>query len=173
MEKGRTAEEMIVGSPFCKAISAPADATDTSSRSRHDSRATAESVIRIASDNDIQSARRRGRVLAGRLGFRGADQVLIDACISELSHSLYESGLLRGLVLAALRGNGDGRVGLQITTRGEPWDFGVLPVERNACSSPRKDLLQALSRAQRIMDDFRIAFDAGSGPSVTLVKWRR
>ena len=128
-----------------------------------------EVCVAVASDQDIVSARMRGRTMALQLGFRATDATLIATAISELARNILlyaksgeiviapiERGESRGLTVVA-RDRGPGIVD---TTRA---------MEDGYSTSGRLGL--GLPGVRRLMDEFDLRSHAGEGTTVTVKKW--
>jgi serine/threonine-protein kinase RsbT len=126
--------------------------------------------VAIRSHADILEARKRGRELAGELGFSPTDCTLIATVISELA---------RNIVLYAQHGeirlgpvNGPGATGIVITAQDEGPGIRDL---RNAMQdgfSSSRGLGLGLPGVKRIMDEFEITSKLRAGTTVTVKKWK-
>ena len=128
-----------------------------------------EVCVAVASDQDIVSARMRGRTMALQLGFRATDATLIATAISELARNILlyaksgeiaiaplERGESRGLTVVAR----DRGPGIADTTRA---------MEDGYSTSGRLGL--GLPGVRRLMDEFDLRSHAGEGTTVTVKKW--
>jgi serine/threonine-protein kinase RsbT len=124
----------------------------------------------VSSDVDLVVARRTGRALAEESGFSPSDATLVATAISELARNIVTyagSGeILIGLV------NGADRPGIAVIARDH--GPGIADVKRamHEGYSTSGGLGLGLPGVRRIMDEFDIVSDAGSGTTVTVVKWR-
>jgi serine/threonine-protein kinase RsbT len=130
-----------------------------------------EEDLRIRSDADIVTARRRGRLLAERSGFSTTDQVLFTTAISELA---------RNLLLYA-RG---GRIALKQVSNHETHGVrviasddgpGIPDVDRamEPGYSTSSSLGLGLPGVKRLMDEMSIESRIGVGTTVIATKWKR
>ena len=128
-----------------------------------------EVCVAVASDQDIVSARMRGRTMALQLGFRATDATLIATAISELARNILlyakcgeivitpvERGELRGLAVVAR----DDGPGITDATRA---------MEDGYSTSGRLGL--GLPGVRRLMDEFELRSRTGHGTTVTVKKW--
>jgi serine/threonine-protein kinase RsbT len=130
-----------------------------------------EIAVRINGDTDIVSARQKGRLLAGTLGFSSSELTLIATAISELA---------RNIVLYAKQGE----IVLRLLERGEQRGVMVrasdqgpgIPDIRRALQggfSTSRSLGLGLPGVRRLMDEFEIESRVGHGTTVTARKWKR
>jgi serine/threonine-protein kinase RsbT len=131
-----------------------------------------EVSLPIASDTDIVLARQEGRALAARAGVVATDLTLVATAISEIA---------RNIVAHA-----DGHGQMSMTIVEEPGRRGVMIVARD--TGPGIDDIElaledgfstgaglglGLPGARRIMDDFAISSQPGTGTTVVMRKWVR
>jgi serine/threonine-protein kinase RsbT len=133
--------------------------------------ATEEVGVRIATDDDIVTARQEGRRLSSELGFTSTDLTLIATAISEVARNirLYAG---RGDVRLRLVREGS-REGISVVARDK--GPGIEDVElamRDGYSSRGSSGL-GLPGARRLMDEFEIRSKPGNGVTVTMKKWTR
>lgn len=128
-----------------------------------------EERITIASENDIVTARRRGRELAAEGGFIGSDLTIIATAISELARNIVSYARAGEMTLRVVR-KGD-RSGLVVVARDEgPGIDDVSLVMQDGFSTGRS-LGLGLPGAKRLMDEFEIVSELGQGTTVTMTKW--
>ena len=124
-----------------------------------------EIAIAIESEQDIVTARQRGRELAASTGFRGTDQTLIATAISEVARNIIVhagSGELT-IRIACERG----RLGIVIVAsdRGPGILDPALALRGGAGAGT------GLPRARRMVDELELTSAPGSGTVVALRKW--
>jgi serine/threonine-protein kinase RsbT len=127
--------------------------------------------VRIATDDDIVTARQEGRRLSSELGFTSTDLTLIATAISEVARNirLYAG---RGDVRLRLVREGN-REGISVIARDK--GPGIADVElamRDGYSSRGSSGL-GLPGARRLMDEFEIRSKPGNGVTVAMKKWTR
>jgi serine/threonine-protein kinase RsbT len=128
-----------------------------------------EERIPITSENDIVTARRRGRELAAEGGFDGSDLTVIATAISELARNIVAYAK-KGEVTIGIVRNG-ARTGLLVEARDEgPGIDDVALVMQDGFSTGRS-LGLGLPGAKRLMDEFEIVSEPGRGTTVTMTKW--
>lgn len=130
-----------------------------------------ESWIQIAHDQDIVSARQRGRQLASEIGFSGSDLTVIATAISEV---------VRNMVVYAERGElmlsptHDGQhAGILIVARDDGPGIADIGLAMQDGYSTGGSLGLGLPGARRLMDDFEIVSKLGEGTTITMKKWKR
>jgi serine/threonine-protein kinase RsbT len=125
--------------------------------------------VRIATDDDIVTARQEGRRLSSVLGFSSTDLTLIATAISEVARNirLYAE---RGDVQLKLVRERD-REGIVVVARDKgPGIKDVDLAMQDGYSSGGSSGL-GLPGARRLMDDFEIRSRPGKGVTVTMKKW--
>jgi serine/threonine-protein kinase RsbT len=127
--------------------------------------------VAIRSDIDIVTARHQGRTLAAQIGFTATDATLIATAISELA---------RNIVLYAKQGEIILRRIETIHTRGMmivaddsgPGISNIQNVMRDGYSTSG-GLGLGLPGVKRLMDEFGIDSQLGTGTTITIKKWLR
>jgi serine/threonine-protein kinase RsbT len=128
-----------------------------------------EERIAIQSENDIVTARKRGRELAAEGGFSGSDLTIIATAISELARNIVAYARAGEMTLRVVH-RGDRR-GLVVIARDEgPGIDDVSLVMQDGFSTGRS-LGLGLPGAKRLMDEFDIESELGRGTTVTMTKW--
>jgi serine/threonine-protein kinase RsbT len=128
-----------------------------------------ETVVQIASSDDIVTARRLGRALGSSLGFAGADLTVIATAISELGCNMIEYASNGAIVMTIVEK--DGRPGIKIVARDEGPGIPDLAAVLANGHSTGQHLGVGLSGVRRLMDEFEISSSAGEGTSVTVREW--
>lgn len=126
--------------------------------------------VAINTDADLVTARAEGRAMAQRLGFPRPDPTLIATAISEVA---------RNIVMHAGRGEiilrpweDTNRYGLEVIATDDGPGIRDVEAALREDYSARGGLGLGLPGARRLMDDFALESDAGSGTTVTMHKWR-
>ena len=115
--------------------------------------------VEIACAADIVTARERGRALAGALGFGGSDLTIVATVISELARNIVEYAKMGVIVLEPVDRQGRPGLGIQAVDQGP----GIEDVAGS--------LGLGLSGVRRMVDEFEVASQVGSGTTVTVRKW--
>lgn len=130
-----------------------------------------EILIPILTDMDIVAARQSGRKLATELGFSQTDTTLIATAISELTRNIILYANQGELVLRPLQRNDT--KGIMVIARDQgPGIENVAQVMRMGFSTSGS-LGLGLPGVSRLMDDFNIDSQPGSGTTITVQKWKR
>jgi serine/threonine-protein kinase RsbT len=125
--------------------------------------------VRIGSEHDILAARQRGRELAADGGFTGSELTLIATAISELARNIVEYAGEGEIVLALLTNGTRRGIAVVASDRG-PGIPDVAQAMQDGYSTS-KSLGLGLPGARRLMDEFEIESEIGTGTTVTMRKW--
>ena len=128
-----------------------------------------EIQVPINSDQDIVTARQRGRLLAAALGFSSGDATLIATAISELARNIVryaKSGEIRLTVI-----NGSARQGIQLVAQDRGPGIPDIPQALRDGFSTSGSLGLGLPGVMRLMDEFEITSKRGKGTTVVMRKW--
>jgi serine/threonine-protein kinase RsbT len=125
--------------------------------------------VAINSDQDIVSARQKGRAMATELGFSSVDATLVATAISELARNIV-SYARKGLI--TLKGvQGSSRVGiLVIASDNGPGIPDIRQALRDGFSTSGS-LGLGLPGVRRLMDEFEITSQPNRGTTVAVKKW--
>ena len=124
----------------------------------------------INSDQDIVTARQKGRALAIELGFSTVDATLIATSISELARNIVSYARRGEITLKIVRA--PSRQGITIIASDSgPGIRDILQAMRDGFSTSGS-LGLGLPGVRRLMDDFEIASEPGRGTIVTVKKWK-
>jgi serine/threonine-protein kinase RsbT len=128
-----------------------------------------ETRIGVASDQDIVTARTRGRAMAVQLGFPAATATLIATAISELARNMLLYAGRGEIVLSSIeRGE---RRGIAVLARDEGPGIADVTAAMEDGYSTSGRLGLGLPGARRLMDDFQIRSRIGEGTTVVVKKW--
>ncbi len=130
-----------------------------------------ETCVPIKSEVDIVNARQQGRALAAKLGFAGGDLALIATAISEVARNIVTYASPGEIALAAVEKAG--RPGILVIARDRGPGIRDIALAMQDGFSTGKSLGMGLPGARRIMDEFDIVSEVGSGTTVTMKKWVR
>jgi serine/threonine-protein kinase RsbT len=127
--------------------------------------------VAINSDQDIVSARQKGRLMATELGFSSGDATLIATAISELARNIVSYAGKGQITLKMV--NGLNRQGISvIATDDGPGISDVRQALRDGFSTSGS-LGLGLPGVRRLMDEFEINSQPGRGTMVAVKKWRQ
>jgi serine/threonine-protein kinase RsbT len=130
-----------------------------------------ETRVAINSDQDIVSARQKGRLMATELGFSSGDATLIATAISELARNIVSYARKGQITLKGVQGSS--RVGILVIASD---DGPGIPDIRQALRdgfSTSGSLGLGLPGVRRLMDEFEISSQPGRGTTVAVKKWRQ
>ncbi len=123
----------------------------------------------VGSDDDIISARRRGRSYALELGFSSPEATLVATAISELARNIVQHATRGEIVLQACER--DGRSGVLVIARDE--GPGIPELAQPASDdTPRSTARLGLRGMKCLVDDLEVVSAAGHGTTVRVTKWR-
>ena len=130
-----------------------------------------EILVPILTDMDIVSARQSGRKLATELGFSQTDTTLIATAISELTRNIILYAKQGEVVLRPLQ-----RLdikGIMVIARDQGPGIDNVPQVMRMGFSTSGSLGLGLPGVKRLMDEFKIDSQPGSGTTITVQKWTR
>ncbi len=127
------------------------------------------SCIAIRADVDIISARQRGRDLGAELGFAKTELALIATAISELARNILTYAGQGEIEIAVQEA--DGRRGLLIVARDQGPGIADIALALQDGYSTSRSLGIGLPGVRRLMDQFGVTSEPGSGTVVRAVKW--
>lgn len=130
-----------------------------------------EMCVPIERENDIVTARQKGRELAATTGFSTTDQTMIALAISEIARNII-SYAQRGEVTLSRLSDGRRR-GVLIVARDAGPGIPDIQLAMRDGYSTGKSLGVGLPGAKRVMDDFELVSSPGKGTTVTMAKWLR
>jgi serine/threonine-protein kinase RsbT len=127
--------------------------------------------VAINADQDIVSARQKGRVMANEIGFSSGDATLIATAISELARNIVAYASKGRITLKVV--NGLNRQGISVTASDD--GPGILDVDQALRDgfSTSGSLGLGLPGVRRLMDEFEITSQPGQGTTVVVKKWRQ
>lgn len=127
--------------------------------------------VAIERETDIVTVRRKGRELAGAIGFGSTEQTIIALAISEIARNIVSYAKRGDITLS--RVDSGGRRGIAIVARDEGPGIANIELAMRDGYSTGKSLGIGLPGAKRVMDDFELASTPGKGTTVTMKKWLR
>jgi len=154
----------LLACDFCAGIR-PALAAPRARRStEHDER------VPVSRDADVVSVRQKGREVATAAGFDGADLTVIATAVSEIARNIVKFATRGEFVFSVIEE--DGQKGLKVVARDS--GPGIPDVEQALEDgfSTYRGLGLGLPGARRLMDEFDVVSEVGTGTTVTMIKWR-
>jgi serine/threonine-protein kinase RsbT len=131
--------------------------------------ASDEVRVRIATDDDIVTARQEGRRLSAGLGFSSTDLTLIATAISEVARNIRVFAGEGQVQIKRL--NEGGREGILVVARDKGPGIRDVELAMQDGYSTRGSFGLGLPGARRLMDEFQIRSKPGRGVTVTMKKW--
>jgi serine/threonine-protein kinase RsbT len=130
-----------------------------------------EIQVAINSDQDIVSARQKGRLMATELGFSTGDATLIATAISELARNIVSYARKGQITLQVV--NGLNCQGISVVASDDgPGITDIRQALRDGFSTSGS-LGLGLPGVRRLMDEFEITSQPGRGTIVAVKKWRQ
>lgn len=130
-----------------------------------------QSYVKILNEWDIVAARQVGRNVAKELGFGTVDQARITTTISELARNIYLYAGHGEICIEKLWDNG--RTGLRIIAEDKgPGISDIRKVMEDGYTTSG-GLGAGLPGVKRLMDEFDIDSEVGTGTKITTTKWIR
>jgi serine/threonine-protein kinase RsbT len=131
--------------------------------------ATDEVRVRIATDDDIVTARQEGRRLSSGLGFSSTDLTLIATAISEVARNIRLYAEQGDVQLKLIRDRD--REGIVVVARDRGPGIKDVDLAMQDGYSSKGSSGLGLPGARRLMDEFEIRSRPGKGVTVTMKKW--
>jgi serine/threonine-protein kinase RsbT len=128
-----------------------------------------ETYVPIRSEADILAARQQGRRLGTQLGFSSGDLALITTAISEVARNIVIYAKTGEIVLGPIQ-RGRQR-GIVVIARDQGPGIPDIGLAMQDGYSTGKTLGLGLPGARRLMDEFTIVSEVGTGTTVTMTKW--
>ena len=125
----------------------------------------------IDSDQDIVTARQKGRALAIELGFSAGDATLIATSISELARNIVSYARKGEIILKILQASSRQGISIVASDSG-PGIRDIRQAMRDGFSTSGS-LGLGLPGVRRLMDEFLIDSELGRGTIVTVKKWKQ
>jgi anti-sigma regulatory factor (Ser/Thr protein kinase) len=126
--------------------------------------------VPITSDADLVPARAEGRALALELGFSRTDATLIATAISEIARNIVVHVGSGEILMRPIYE--DARYGIVVIARDKGPGIRDLEAALGHGYTGRSGLGLGLPGARRLMDEFHVDSNSGSGTTVTMTKWR-
>ena len=128
-----------------------------------------EIKVPIHTDQDIVTARQKGRSLAAEVNFSKLEATLIATAISELARNIVtyaKKGEIRLRVINGLR------CGIQVIAHDEGPGIADVELALRDGFSTSGSLGMGLPGVRRLVDEFRIVSEQNRGTTVTVSKWK-
>jgi serine/threonine-protein kinase RsbT len=127
--------------------------------------------VAIRTDADVVTARQKARSMGAGLGFSSTDLTLLATAISEVARNITTYAGEGEVALRVL--NSGGRQGIEVVASDE--GPGIIDVELAMQDgyTTGNGLGLGLPGTRRLVDEFDLRTEPGSGTSIRLVKWTR
>lgn len=125
--------------------------------------------VEILAEEDIVTARQRGRAIARELGFSIVDQSRIATSISELARNIFLYAGKGTIHIRPLDNNG--KPGIEIVAEDQGPGIHDTKLAMLDGFSTSKGLGMGLPGTQRLMDEFYLNSEPGVGTTVIVKKW--
>lgn len=129
-----------------------------------------EARILVTGDADVVKARQQGRIVAAKAGFTATELTVIATAISEVARNIVKFAR-RGEIVVRLI-NEPARQGVSIVARDSGPGIPDLSEALRDGYSTYQGLGLGLPGARRLMDEFDIVSEIGTGTTVRMTKWR-
>ena len=130
-----------------------------------------QTEVKIETEGDIVSARRRVRELAAETGFSPTDITRVVTAASELARNIFQyagKGAMRWRAI-----ENDGRHGLELQFIDQGPGIPNIDQALQDGYSTGGGLGMGLPGTRRLMDDMEIESQPGQGTTITIKKWRK
>jgi serine/threonine-protein kinase RsbT len=127
--------------------------------------------VAINSDQDIVTARQKGRALAIELGFSTGDATLVATAISELARNIVSYARKGQIALKMVHASNRQGISIVASDSG-PGIRDIRQAMRDGFSTSGS-LGLGLPGVRRLMDEFEIVSEPGGGTIVTVKKWKQ
>jgi serine/threonine-protein kinase RsbT len=128
-------------------------------------------LIPIDSEADIVRARQKARELAADCGFSKPDQTIVALAVSEIARNIISYARSGRMLFSVLQR--DSQRGIQVIAEDEGPGIPNIELAMRDGYSTARSLGMGLPGAKRVMDEFDLRSELGSGTTVTMTKWLR
>ena len=128
-----------------------------------------EERVHIGSDDDVVTARQKGRELATKLGFSSTDLTLVATAISEIARNITIYAGEGDMCLKIVHKNG--RRGLTVIAKDRGPGIADLTLAMQDGYTSGRGMGLGLPGSRRLMDEFDIDSVPGKGTTVKMTKW--
>ena len=130
-----------------------------------------EILVAIRTDADVVTARQEARTLGASLGFSSTDLTLLATAISEIARNITtyagEGEVALRVVTEA------GRRGVEVVASDDGPGIADVELAMQDGYTTGNGLGLGLPGTRRLVDDFELRTEPGSGTTIRLVKWSR
>jgi serine/threonine-protein kinase RsbT len=127
--------------------------------------------VAIRTDADVVTARQEARAMGAGLGFSSTDLTLLATAISEVARNITAYAGEGEVALRVL--NHGGRQGIEVLATDNGPGIADVELAMQDGYTTGNGLGLGLPGTRRLVDEFELRTEPGSGTSVRLVKWSR
>ena len=128
--------------------------------------------VLIQTDQDIVTARQKGRSLAAALNFSSGEATLIATAISELARNIVAYAKKGEILLEVIISGGSARHGIQVVARDDGPGIADVDQALRDGFSTSGSLGIGLPGVRRLVDEFHIDSVENRGTVITVTKWK-
>ena len=128
--------------------------------------------VMIQTDQDIVTARQKGRSLAAALNFSSGEATLIATAISELARNIVAYAKKGEILLKVIINGGSARHGIQVVARDDGPGIADVDQALRDGFSTSGSLGIGLPGVRRLVDEFHIDSVENRGTVITVTKWK-
>ncbi|HWQ89500.1 MAG TPA: anti-sigma regulatory factor [Desulfitobacteriaceae bacterium] len=126
-------------------------------------------TVKISEEEDIVTARQKGRSIAKELGFSVVDQCRIATGISELARNIFLYASTGSILIQTLTDNNHS--GIEIIAEDNGPGISDIKLALLDGYSTSNGLGMGLPGTKRLMDEFEINSELGTGTKIIVRKW--
>jgi serine/threonine-protein kinase RsbT len=127
--------------------------------------------VAIRTDADVVTARQEARAMGAELGFSSTDLTLLATAISEVARNITTYAGEGEVALRVL--NSGGRQGIEVVASDDGPGIADVELAMQDGYTTGNGLGLGLPGTRRLMDEFELQTQPGTGTSIRLVKWTR
>jgi serine/threonine-protein kinase RsbT len=127
--------------------------------------------VAIRTDADVVTARQEARTMGAGLGFSSTDLTLLATAISEVARNITTYAGEGEVALRAL--NDGGRRGIEVVASDDGPGIADVDLAMQDGYTTGNGLGLGLPGTRRLVDEFELRTEPGSGTRIRLVKWTR
>jgi len=136
------------------------------------SKAASEEVrIVVQADDDVVTARRRGRELSVAAGFSTTEATVVATAVSEIARNIVRFARRGEVTITVLQD--DGAAGVMVVAQDAGPGIDDIDLALTEGHTTYGGLGLGLPGSRRLMDEFEISSEVGRGTTVTMTKWQR
>jgi serine/threonine-protein kinase RsbT len=127
--------------------------------------------VAIRTDADVVSARQEARAMGSELGFSSTDLTLLATAISEVARNITTYAGEGEVALRVL--NSGSRQGIEVVASDDGPGIADVELAMQDGYTTGNGLGLGLPGTRRLVDEFDLRTEPGTGTSIRLVKWTR